>query len=90
MGGVRDYAPLERALGEVLSACSGRMSPSEEAEVRHFIDVDEYGLAFETLCLVLDEKGVKVSPAAYQAMSFLAKEMNTSEDIWGRVKQCLD
>ena len=48
----------------------------------HFIDVGEYGLAFETLCQIVDEREIKISPSALQSLIQLGNEMGISPDIW--------
>ena len=55
-----DYRKLESDLKELLGLMSN-FTDHEVMEVEHFLNVGEYGLAFETLCGIVKEEGRTVS-----------------------------
>lgn len=50
------YERLESMLRELLNSLSFNMSPAEQSEVGNFLEVNEYGLALETLSGILTEE----------------------------------
>lgn len=57
------------------------LTPDEVKEVRHFIDHDEYGLAFETLCGILRQEAKPVSQDVYVLLKASALEMGIEPDF---------
>lgn len=56
-----DFDETEFLLSELLRAAVPVLSDSERAEVQHFVDVGEYGLALETLVDIYAEEKRSVS-----------------------------
>lgn len=52
-----DFKKLEDDILSLLSDMAGVLSPDEVQEARTFVDVAEYGVALETLCMILKEEG---------------------------------
>ena len=59
----------------ILLALNGTLSAEEEREVLDFVEVDEYGVALETLADIIIEEQKSVSPDAFQAIQQLENEM---------------
>jgi hypothetical protein len=53
---MRDFSKVEALLSQLLVASSPAFSSKELAEVQHFIDVAEYGLALETAVGIYNEE----------------------------------
>ena len=81
-----DYGELEARLNSILSEGGGWLSPEESEEVRGFIDVGEYGLAFETLCGIIVEEGKSISPEVYRRLVQLGQLMKLDEQTWLKLK----
>lgn len=54
------YNRLEQLLSELLKSLDEMLSKSEKQEVIDFIQHGEYGIALETLCVILKEKDKNV------------------------------
>ena len=81
-----DYGELEARLNSVLSGGEGWLSREEAEEVRGFVDVGEYGVAFETLCGIIVEEGKSISHEVYQQLAQLGRLMKLDEQTWLKLK----
>jgi hypothetical protein len=81
-----DYGELEARLNSLLSEGGGWLSREEVQEVREFIDVGEYGLAFETLCGIIVEEDKSISPEVYRQLAELGGLMKMDEQAWSSLK----
>lgn len=76
-----DYRELEMRLRDLLISLSGIRS-LELNEVYHFLEVGEYGLAFETICDLIREKRIEISSHAQQEIVALAGVMEIDSRWW--------
>jgi hypothetical protein len=79
-----DYTKVENDLADLLQAMPS-LSPSEVAEVRRFIDVNEYAVAFETLCGILIEEKKTVPAEARLLIRRMAEQMETDPMWWASI-----
>lgn len=81
-----DYPLLEERLGSLLSSDAGHLTADEKREVRDFIEVGEYGLAYETLCDIITEGNKTISSDTYDRLAALGRRMEFAEDVWSRLR----
>lgn len=81
-----NYQSIELDLEGILADLTAIISGSEAAEVRHFIGVGEYGLAFETLCGVIVDADYTIPRSVYQKVIDLAQRMNIDKTFWEVIK----
>ncbi len=84
-----NYEALENKLNAVLSLLEPVLSEAELAEVRHFIEVAEYGEAFDTLCAILDEEQAPISLDVYRIIEGLASQMKYEQHSWEHLRKLL-
>ena len=75
-----NFAHIEELYQRLLSP-DETLTPDEKAEVQHFIDVGEYGLAFETAIDILREKGQKPSEDVVAILGELADAMSLDRHL---------
>ena len=81
-----NYRLIENQLQAILSSLGLLLSEAELEEVQHFIDVGEYGLAFETLCGIIDEERKIIPLSVYYLIDDLGKQMEIDPAIWAQLK----
>lgn len=78
----QDYRKLEADILALLVCLQDVLTKEEAQEVRTFIDVGEYGVAFETLCSIIKEEQKSISELAVGHIGHLAQQMNIDGDYW--------
>lgn len=81
-----NYRFLEEGFKELLTLVEPIFSQVEIAEVQHFVDVGEYGLALETFCGVVVSGKKMVTSSVLQKCFALAEEMDMQDDIQAMLK----
>jgi hypothetical protein len=71
-----DFDEIELLLSQLLSASTPVLSEPEKAEVQHYIDVGEYGLALETAADIYAEQGKIATVEAVDLFRRLAIAMD--------------
>ncbi len=79
------YEALESALKDLLDALSPVFSEAERQEVQHFLDVGEYGVAFETLCGIITEEQKTIPAPSVSLIRTLADRMQIDPHWWGAI-----
>lgn len=51
----------ERQLSEVMESLGTRLTPEDRANIQHFVGVNEYGVAFDTLTGILHDGAIELS-----------------------------
>ena len=69
-----DYQKLYDDLSQLLATMVS-FTPAERGEVQMFLDHNEYGLAFETICLIIVEQHRSFPVEAIPSMRELASRM---------------
>ena len=75
---------LERELRQLLGGMMS-FSPSETAEVEQFLQVGEYGVAFETICGIVKEEGRDVPNGLRLSFRRLAEQMDIDQEWWAEI-----
>jgi hypothetical protein len=70
-----DFSRVEKEFATVLEEYPDLFSSAETQEVRHFVDVGEYGLALETAIHILIDKKIRASPGLISQLERLAASM---------------
>jgi hypothetical protein len=66
------------------------MTNEEQEEVNTFVDVGEYGLAFETLCAILDENQTPISGDIYILIEEIGQQMKYEPHAYEPLKNLTD
>ena len=70
------FAQIERLFDELLAASSESLSAGGLQEVRHFIEVGEFGLALETMVDIFAEEKKAIGNNVTSQINDLAREMS--------------
>lgn len=76
-----DYDALEVSLHAILDQLQQVLTVPEHQEVREFIDVQEYGVALETLVGIIVEGHKKIPAASYSRIVEVAGLMQIQDSI---------
>jgi hypothetical protein len=79
------YRGVETDFGTILQQLVAVMTPEELKEVSQFVDVGEYGVAFEALCMILREKKVAPEKSLRVALHQLGEVMGIDRDYWSEL-----
>jgi hypothetical protein len=74
------YEEIERLFEQLLADPALGLSPAELSEVRHFIDVGEYGIALETAIGILEDDTKSVAVETMAKLRRLAEAMSLDAD----------
>jgi hypothetical protein len=80
------YQSIELELQSILADLSGIIPDSAAANVRHYIDVGEYGVAHDTLCFAVVEGGYTIPPPVLQRIVDLAQVMEIDSKYLRNIK----
>lgn len=80
------YQLVEAELESILAAINKTDFKGDVSWTKHFIEVGEYGLAFETLCEVIIEEGCSIPETIYQKIVNLAHRMKIDKKIFDNIK----
>lgn len=78
------YRDLQRRLRGLLIALGDRLPAADRRQIEEFIDVNECGLALETIGDALAEDGVRVEQATLDEIARLAETMGLPFGLAGR------
>ncbi len=76
----QDYGALEADLLKLLHALREYLTEEEVREVRYFMDANEYGVAFETLCLIIKEEGKPVTASLKAELGQFGRRIDIDPD----------
>jgi hypothetical protein len=79
---IEHYRFLEDELRSLISSPGDWLSDTERQDVADFIDVAEYGLAYETLRDIVTQRNKTLSPEYHRRLVEVARRMGLSEDAW--------
>jgi hypothetical protein len=71
----QDYRKLEAEMLALVTSLDGVFTDQEAQEVRRFIDVGEYGVAFETLRAIVQDERKTISESTAAHLVRLAQQM---------------
>ena len=78
------YRDLQRRLRELLTVLGDRLLPDDRRMVEELIDVNECGLALETIVDALEEMAVEVDQSTVDEIARLAETMGLPSEQVGR------
>ena len=73
------WQAIEAKLRVVIDACEGRIAPHAIAEAREYLDYNELGLAWETLCDALSESDALTQALVAPSMRETGRRMGFDE-----------
>ena len=82
-----DFQTIEREIGELLRLSEEHLTNAERAEVQHFVNVGEYGLAVQTFSDIVVEGRKHVSSAVFSKCMELGREMDMQPEVWEKLRQ---
>ena len=82
----KSYLYLRDCLGNIAEELQPTFTEAERSAVFEFIDVGEYGLAFDSICSIVLEKNITISREIYDRLSELGKLMELNPDTWTKLK----
>lgn len=80
---------IEDKLLELLNEISNKLLSSDAAEIQEYIEHREWGLAFETLCILLEEDEIRISIEFYNKLSQCGKLMNIAPSYLLSIKKLI-
>ena len=76
-------------LTQLLDEVKYKLSPDDINNIADFIENNEFGLAYETLCTQLYEYDLKISYELYEKISFCGKSIKIHPSIWMPLKELI-
>ena len=83
---MNNYPELKLELTDVVSKSSNWLFETESKEVSDFIEVGEFGLAYETLCDIIIEEKKVIPDDIYSRLVKLGEQMEFDKTIWLKLK----
>lgn len=83
---VEYYLLLENKLDLLLQLLSDKLEQAEKNEIQFFLDATEYGIAFETLCAIVSDAKLDLSPHDFSLILELAEIMSINRERWEPLK----
>ena len=80
-----DYKSLEVELLALLTDLGETLAAKEIEEVHHFIEAGEYGVAFETLCSILNDEQKAISTSVGATLRDLGGRMDIDPECWRNI-----
>lgn len=77
-----NYELLENGLRSVVARYRGQLKAEYLNDITEFIDVGEYGEAFDLLCCVITNAQQRVPADVYETLATLGREMELDERQW--------
>lgn len=81
------YSSVVQLLDALLVELNSVFTTAEIAEVQHFIDVNEFGLALETACDIVREEHRPITPAIASRIDQIGRLMGVSDGHLGARKE---
>jgi len=76
-----NYDSLKEKLDNLLSSLNSVFTKAELLEVEHFIENNEFGLAFETLCDIIVEEKKDINSETYRNIKQFGSEIGIDHTI---------
>jgi hypothetical protein len=77
-----NYELLENGLRAIVARYREQLKAEHLKDVTDFIDVGEYGEAFDLLCCVIANAQQRVPADVYETLATLGREMRLDEKLW--------
>lgn len=78
---------LMTQLTQLLNEVKKKLPPDEIKNIAGFIEHNEFGLAYETLCTQLYEYNMQISSEFYEKVSLCGKSMKIEPSTWLPLKE---
>lgn len=76
-------------LSQLLNECKMKLPPDDISNIAEFIEHNEFGLAFETLCTQLYEYNIQISYEFFEMISLCGKSMKLEPSTWVPLKELI-
>jgi hypothetical protein len=78
-----DYESLERDLENIFQFLKATYPDEDLAMVREYIDVGEYGLAYDQMCITIAQRHTPLPPVLQRMLRSLGTRMKIDPRSWG-------
>jgi hypothetical protein len=86
---MKNYNEIISILYDLLNEVKDKLRPEDEMYIKEFIEHNELGLAYETLCTQIYEYGVQISPTSYEKIIFCGNSMGIEPSMWLPLKELI-
>jgi len=76
-------------LTQLLNEVKKSLPPDDIKKIVEFIENNEFGLAYETLCTQLYEYNIQISCEFYEKISFCGKSIKIQPSMWMPLKELI-
>jgi len=76
------YYILEKDLSYIFEQIQDNICRDDFNEIKEYIDVGEYGLAFETMCEIISEERIRISKPTFQRIEHAGRMMRFDHALW--------
>lgn len=76
-------------LSQLLHEVKDRLPPEDIKNIVEFVENNEFGLAYETLCTQLYEHNIQISCELYEKISFYGKSIKIQPSMWLPLKELI-
>lgn len=73
-------------IAKILTQVADDLKPKDLEIVNEYLEVHEYGLALEHICIQLDEYDVNIPESLYSSIENTFKSMEMKESSWNYLK----
>lgn len=80
---------LTTQLNELLNEVKKKLPEADIKNIVEFIENNEFGIAFETLCTQLYEYNIQISCDFYEKVSFYGKSIKIEPSLWLPLKELI-
>lgn len=77
---------LENRILSIANETKEFLSEQDLRNIKDDIEYNEFGSAFETLCIQLSEYKAIISSVTYSKIESLGKDIGVNENIWNSIK----
>lgn len=74
---------------KLVNSLKDKFCEKDLSQINEYIDVDEWGLAFELVCEVLYEDSININENTYKKICDLAKDMKKDDELIDLLKKCV-
>lgn len=86
---MRDYQLLTTQMRQLFYEVKSKLQPRDAENVEEFIDHNEFGLAFETLCCQLYEYEIPISKDFYEKVVIYGESIEINSSEWLPLKELI-
>lgn len=63
-----------------------KIGKKDRENIDEYLDHNEWGLAFEVLCAVIQESNIKISQENYEIINMIGNQMELDHKLWSALE----